>query len=241
MSTPPSWLPRAFVVPDVRLTRVFQHQPQRCASVSEYAQATGIDVLNLLELLGPALDAGTIALEPVGAETFIHTAPNGRPVPHGLPDPLPNLWETLRADRGPQAAYELWTLYRALQTAGWAVEARPTTIAATLGPIDKLPTLAVLMHGELVPVVIGPSTAALADPQGRLGELARAGAKAAAATLPSGALDDFVTAARAWFNRADHRGMKIVLLEAPRYAPVIVSAADAAVAPRAVESTDWEH
>lgn len=232
---------RALIVGDPRLTKLLSREPERCASLSEYAEATGIETGRVMELFGPALEDGTLGFEPVGPEIFIHTAPQGRPTPQGNPDVAPNLWERLRAHGNKQHAYQLWALMRALEDAGWRVEANTAHIMFQMSPVHPAPELGLIIGNRVVPLVISPGSADLASPNGRLYELAAAGAASCAVTCDSGALDEKVTAVRRFYMDVGQQvPMSVLILEAPRYNPVLLTQNDASVAPRSVTQATLE-
>lgn len=235
---------RALVVPDARLTRLLQREPELCASLDEYAQATGIDTDHVLGLLSPALDEGVIGLEVFGEGVFVHTAPLGRPGPPHLPEVAPNLWERLRGHGDVPVAYALWRLMRGLQLAGWRVEANPHRIAFGLGPLPFAPSLGVQIQQTMLPLLLHPNSESLANPQGPLTSYDKAGAPSVGVVCDSGALDATATAVRRWgLTNPSRSAMGVVVLEAPRYAPTLLTPSDASVRPRSVSQLmlDSEH
>ena len=226
---------RALIVGDPRLTRLLSRDPERCASLSEYAAATGIDTGRVMELFTTALDDGTLGFEPVGPEIFIHTAPRGRPSPVPTREVAPNLWERLRAHGDKHHAYHLWQLHRSLEESGWRVEANTATIMFPLRALAEVPALALTIGNRAVPLVVYPAAADVASPNGRLYDLAAAGAACAAIVCDSGALDEMVTAVRRFYMDAGTEvPMSVLILEGPRYNPVLLTQHDASVAPRSV-------
>lgn len=220
---------------DARLTRCMLGYPAECATVSEYARWTGMDTTEVLDRLGPWLDNGTLALETFGNELFVHTAPQGRPGPPHLAQVPANLWELLRS-RSPEAtAHGLWRLLRQLQRAGWLVETSPSRIMFGLASVADRPHMGLKIAANVVPLLILPSPDALAAPAGLLSEYERAGASMVGIVCENSALDETVTAVRRWVNsRNVTPGCNMLILEAPQYEPVFLSATDAAIAPRYV-------
>lgn len=228
-------LRRALVVSDPRLTKLMQREPERCASISEYAAVTGIETGQVVELLGPALDEGALGLEIVGEEIFVHTAPDGRPGAAHLPEVQPNLWERLREGNHPDFAYALWRLARGLERAGWRVEANPHRIMFGLSRIDPRPYLGIHVANHIVPLLVHPAAADLSRPDGLLNTYDHAGAATVGVVCDSGALDEMVTATRRWvLGRRGQTYMSVLVLEAPRFNPTLLQPGDAAVTPRAV-------
>lgn len=212
------------------------HQtPERCAAVSEYAEAIDSGFDDVLDLLAPHLGSGALAVEPAGGQMFLHTAPSGRPPPARLPGVPPNLWERLRRNAPPEAAFRRWQRVRALERAGWQVRVgrHPSELGCHTARFQ--PTMALSASEVLLPVVGDDPLAdtGLADPNGPLGELERAAAVGAVVLVDSGRLDGTVTAVRRW--RATHphaTRLLVVAMEEPGYAPVMLTSGDAAVAPK---------
>lgn len=209
----------------------------RYATLEEYARATGLGVDVVTDELGPALDAGAATLEVAHGEIFVLTAPGGRPVPARVPDIAPNLWEVLRYGRSVEQAWELWRLHRALERSGWEVLAVPSEVHASLRGVPSKPApLALRVGAVAVPVVVFPDDAMVADSSGMLGELDRAGAPAVAIVCAQSALDRVVTAVRKYALGARMVEMRcaVLVLEAPRFQPVLLQPGDTAVAPVSV-------
>lgn len=221
---------------DPRLNRILLHEAERCSSLNEYAAATGIDTADLVELLSAALDDGTIALELLGGTVFVLTAPLGRPLPPGACEVAPNLWELLRRRLPLERAEQMWRLIRALELAGWVVEIHQSRIMFGMGPVQHQPYIGIGVGQSVVPVLEFPSEEALTSPTGSLAEYDRAGAASVAVVCAEGALDTMTTAVRRWFLAHDRLRpkMSVLILEAPRFNPTLLSPADAAVAARAV-------
>jgi hypothetical protein len=207
------------------------------ATLEEYARASGADVDVVMEALSPALDAGSVALETAGGEVFLLTAPTGRPMPRGVPDLAPNLWELLRSGRNVEEAWSLWRLVRGMERSGWEVTARTTQIHQGLVGFPTHPVpLGVVIGGRCAPVVVGASPDQLADASGPLGEYERLGARAIAVVCAQSALDECVTAVRrfalGW--RMASAPLTVLILEAPRYQPVMLQATDSSIRPVSV-------
>lgn len=231
---------------DPRLNRVLLREPERCASVSEYAAASGIETTEVIELFGPYLDDETLALEIVGDEIFVLTAPNGRPMGPRCADVAPNLWERLRDNAPVELAYSLWKLVRGLERSGWRVENHPNRIMFGMAQVAERPYLGIDVGNTIVPLVIFPTADSVASPVGVLSEYNRAGAAAVGIVCDQGALDEMVTAARRWVlsHTVLRPTLSVLILEAPRFNPTLLSPGDAAVTPRAVthqvlQSLEW--
>lgn len=220
-------------VGDHRLNRALMRDAFRFATLNEYSSATGITVADLISRLSNALDLGIVGLETFGGEVFVLTAPAGRPIPAHLPEIAPNLWETLRVRYSLEEAWALWRVARSMSRAGWDVEADPQQVAGSLKHLMDPPAVGVHVRDAVVPVVVGPDPAAIGHSTGLLAEYERAGASVVCLACKNGTLDTLVTAVRRWAVslRVNPSKLTVVLLEAPRYQPVLLSVQDAAVAP----------
>lgn len=226
--------PRHLNLDDARLTSVLQREPERCATLSEYARATGIDAGRVMDLFGPALDCGAVSFEPVGPEIFVHTAPAGRPVQPGVPEVAANLWERLRVHGTKENAYQLWQLVRSLEDAGWEVESATARIMFSLSPVHPVPELGVVIANQVFPLMIRPAVEELGAPGRRFDQLSRAGARLVGVVVPSGTVEEAVTAVRRLWLAGFATSTTALILEGPRYNPVQIQAGDAAVASRSV-------
>lgn len=233
---------RALVVSEPRLTRLLQRDPEACAALDEYAQRTGIETERVLDLFSPALDAGILGLEVFGDGVFVHTAPLGRPGPRHLPEVAPNLWERLRGHGDAAVAYTLWRLMRGLEIAGWRVVANPHRIQFGLGPLPLVPVLGLQVQQAMVPLILQPDLEQLSHPQGPLTIYDQAGAPSVGVVCESGALDATATAIRRWgLTMGTTSSLAAVVLEAPRYAPTLITPGDASVRPRSVSQAMLDH
>lgn len=208
----------------------------RYATLSEYAQAAGLDVATLIDLLGEHLDTGLVTLEPAGDEVFVLTAPHGRPIPRTSPDVAPNLWELLRSHSDRHEAYRNWQLVRRLERAGWETVVASARIAAGLTDPTRLrlPLVGIWVGHAAMPVLDEPTPHELVS--GLLERYELAGAACVAVTTRSGHLDDAITAVRAWaLSRPTRPRLNVLVLEAPRFDPVLVTASDPAVPYKAVD------
>jgi hypothetical protein len=220
-------------VADARLQHLLLTDPQRCATLNEYASATGIDVDRLLDLFGPYLDDDTFRLETVGGEVFVLTAPLGRPQPLVQDQVPPNLWELFRRTGDEDHAYRLWRLTRELQSAGWTIEADTHRIPATSA--GEVALVGLKMHRHVVPVLVFPNEGDVAHPAGVLTRFERRQVPFVAVMCDRGDLDPMVTAVRRWFLERPQLGnLRVLVLESPRFQPVLLGGNDASVAPRAI-------
>lgn len=220
-------------VADARLNRTLLRDPERCATINEYADAAGMSADMVLSLLGPYLDDGTLALEFIGEEVFVHTAPLGRPAPTDRANVAPNLWEHLRSAASPELAFSLWVLLRQLQSVGWTVEHKRERVTAGMSKLLSTDVhLGVVVNGTMAPLLLFPSAAEIASTVGPLAEQYRAGARLVGITCTQGALEDMVTGSRSWYLAAAiEPGFATMVLESPAYQPVFVYPTDTAVAP----------
>lgn len=224
---------------DVRLTRLMQQDPTRCATVNEYAMSTGIDVGQVLTIFGQSVQDGHLEIETVGGEIFIHTAPQGRPTPPGVPQIPPNLWELLRRNADQNTAFALWRLYRGLEHGGWNIEADPTRIPV-IGGQGTL--LGIRFSGHAIaPLVVLPDPSDVGAYTGTLMRYERADIKVVGIVCRNNELDSMVTSVRRWMlDRPSASALSVIVLEAPRYQPVLVSPRDSGIAPRSVSQAELE-
>jgi hypothetical protein len=219
-------------VDDPRLNMLLVRQPDRCATLTEYAQACGMDTAQVVECLGRYLDSGEVGLDFFGDEVFVNTGPQGRPAPLGAVDVAPNLWEQLRSRVGVEAAYALWRMIRSLERAGWTVEHKVARIMFGLGFVDDAPYLGVTVGAIVVPVMVFPSSTQLSGERGLLDQYEQAGARAVAVICDERGLDEMVTAVRRWvLSKRAKPALNVLVLESPRYNPTLLSPNDAAVEP----------
>lgn len=231
---PPNQATPTLVFKDPRITTTMQRYNNRYATLSEYSRATGIELSKLVDLLEPALQTGSLKLETVGSEIFLHTAPNGRNV--GVPLAPPNLWETIRVYKTPQQAFDTWNLYRRLEQAGWAVEASRNKICFNLKSMQVPPTLAVVISNRLVPLIEFPTSDQIISRTGPLSALCEAGSNMVGVLTASGALDATITATHQFYKATSYTPA-VIVMEAPRFNPVPVTPSTASVAPRSVTKT----
>ena len=219
---------------DMRLTRAFQRDPHRYASINEYAAATGINVDGILGLLREPLERGALDVEAVGGEIFVHTAPSGRPGPRGAGQVPPNLWELLRRDHTEDEAFALWRITRDLQAGGWTVEADPRNIPSIT---TQTALLAVRFSNSVVPVLVLPTFDEVASQSGMLTRYEISGMGLCAVMCEHRQLDSMVTAVRRWMlGRPARAGLDVLVLEAPRYQPVLLTSDDGGLNPRSVSA-----
>lgn len=223
---------RTVVVDEPKLTRLMERTPHLCASVSEYATRTGIPLGRVLDLFSPALEQGWLALEPVGAEVFVNTAPQGRPSPPHTPEIAPNLWERLRVHGGKHVAHQLWLLHRSLEQAGWVVDPVLASIMFGLSPVTPAPQLGLRINHKTHPLLTQQAPSDLASVRGHVARVAEAGADVVAVIVDSGALDEAVTAVRKLYLSGAAQSTAVLLLEAPRYTPLLLSPDGASVVPQ---------
>jgi hypothetical protein len=219
---------------DARLARVMNGNASSCASVSEYARITGIPTLELVRIFTNERNKEHVELEAVAGELFVLTKGNNS---HGNRTVAANLWEQLRENHSEHDSAHLWSLIRALENAGWRTEAN-YSILARLGPATASCSLAVRSGDVLIPVVTDIDETAVSRPSGILTHLSLELVPMIAIMIPSGTLDSYITSVREWYFAFPQTGARVALLEAPTYAPVVVSGADASVAPRNVTIDD---
>lgn len=203
------------------------------ATVSELAEETGIEAGEVFDLLGRYINSDLIMLEYYGDHIFIHPRDlSTSGVGEGNYFP-PNLWGHLRRRLDEATAYKIWMLIRDMEKVGWSVEVRPGHSVRELGPVRKVPLFGVYVRNRVLPVLVFPDPEALGGPDGLLSTYERADADDLAIVCYEGALDETVTAIRAWLLQKNyHTSMgRFLILEEPRYDPVIVNLGDGSVTP----------
>lgn len=228
----------AFIVTDARLQQVFTRTPERCASVEEYARAAGMDVSETLALLTPLLEHGVLALDSVGGQLMVNTAPNGRPAPFELPQARANLWEQLRDRANLERAFGLWQLIRGLEAGGWNVTTDRERLEAHVRVPRHLLQMGVTVRhpripGEvIVPLVPYPPANEL---PGLCETFHADGATGLAVTCQNRALDAAVTGCRSWFLANPGTSLTVFVLEAPAFGATVVRPDDNSVTPVVVQ------
>ena len=223
---------KRFYVADARLNRIMHQFPERYATVDEYASASGLDIAEVMMLLEPFFEDGSLFLELVNGETFVLTAPNGRPVSdEGVCDVPANLWERLRLVATPSESFHGWSLMRGMERSGWAV--RPSLpeesrIGSYLSPLQAR------VGGRLIPVLIYSDYASIGSPIGVLADAARLGHRSVILCCELGELDSLSTEVRRFLLEGRGGRIYVLILEAPSYNPVLFSANDNAVLPKSV-------
>ena len=225
MSTPPR---RTIMLSHPRLHTIVNTQPDLCATITEYAQQSGLPSERVLAVFEEPLNAAIFTVEAVGSEIFINT--NG---PNNHSSTPPNLWSTLRVDTPPETAYLLWRQIRGLQRAGWTVITNPTHINAAIRPLAPPIKIAVNVNNTTAPVLLHPDPQTVTNPTGPAAAVADAGATIAAIIIESGTLDGYVTALKQLGRQRPAITTTYLLCEAPRYNPVTVTVTGHSVAPRA--------
>lgn len=214
-------------VSDARLNHILIRRPGRCASLSEYAQVCGMSASEVASQLDGYLDAGDLALEFYGEEVFLHTAPQGRPAPRGVKSIEANLWEHLRQRGDVDTAFRLWQMLRSLERAGWEVEYRSEELAGTPGSGHREPAaLGLIVRGRTIGVILDP-----AEFINSVGEsYEQAGESVVALVCAEGTLASTASQVRRWMlSRRYSPMLRVLVLEAPRYNPTLLSAGDSAI------------
>lgn len=242
---------RLLVTADPTVTAHLRRTDASLAAVSEYVQATGTSMGRLMALLDPFISDGTLALEPVGDDLFLHTAQWGRPAPAHCADVPPNLWERLRERHDPDGAAALWQLARRLRWAGWTVETNRARIAYANSPhvdvVLGIHTAVTGTYGALPILTPNPTRPAdgvlfdrtsahlLAEPTGPLTTATAVGVGKVVVCAEGDTLDVVVTQVRRWLlSRPAGPALSVYVLDSPRFDPVLLEVADGTVTPTAV-------
>lgn len=233
----------AFMLRDAGLTFTLLRRGENLASIQEYASKSGLRPDEVLECLETHLISGALVVEISGSESFLHTAPQGRPAPLWLPEVPANMWERLRKSNSVEKAHAIWALLKDLNAVGWRTEFDSTKIKSGLGYLPDPPQMGILIgkpeNERLLPLIAFPSTSQLNAPGGILAMYEAAGAGAISITCDTGQLDSTASAVRLWMLARPIRPvLKVYILEAPRYDPVLLSPSDSSIQPRATSIQD---
>lgn len=236
---PPASPSPPLVLDDERLTQLLTLWPDAAASVSELSAKSGVPVDDVLTQLREPVQRGSLSFEHCGGELFVHTAPNGRPAPDRSPQAPEGLWERLRRHCSVEGAYAHWRLLRRMERAGWHVETREPLVTFGLSHLRTPPVMGVYVgDSAVVPVAAYPMASDLSDDGGLLTTYQDAGAASLGVVCDNGALDEMVTATRRWhLSRRLPASLNVLLLEAPRFDPVLLQPTDSSVEPVAVHRT----
>lgn len=226
---------KKFYVPEARLNRAMNQFPERYATISEYATASGLDVAVVMSLLEPFFEDGSLYLELVKGETFLLTAPSGRPGRENLSEVPANLWERLRSIANPGEAYDSWKLMRGMERGGWSVRSTDTKGNRLRGEI-----LQARVGSNIFPVVPYSERSSLVSPIGILAEAARMGHRAIIVTCELGELDEVSTEIRRYLLEGRGRRIYVLVLEEPSYNPILFSINDSAVLPKSISRSALE-
>lgn len=211
-----------------QLAHTIRTQSDQLATLGEYAGASQMSIDEVVVEMSALLDGGLAAIEAAEGELFLLTCPRGRT--GALAEPPANLWEQLRHGRSVAQAAREWRLLRALERAGWRVMVDPARWIPHLLGAPVAIDLGVVAAGRLAPLLEQESAAELARGDGPLAVVDRAGVDVVAVSCPQHKLDEYVTAARRFLlSLVVPTPMVVLVLEAPRFQPVIVHAGDRAV------------
>ncbi len=218
------------------LMDLLEHNPMRCATISEYAVESGLGVPQVLTAFSRFLEEGSLVLEPVGDEIFVQTRPQTQGYANVIVREFPpNLWAEIASRRSQANAYGIWMLIRDMERAGWNIEARPAFARYGLGPTTKPPVFGIFVQNAIIPVSVYPDREALLEEKGVLASFEAAGATSIAVVCSEGALDETVTTVREWMLAKTYQvEMSVLVLEEPRYEPILVRSDDGSVTPHAV-------
>jgi len=228
---------KKFYVPEARLNRALNQFPERFASISEYANASGLDVSEVMRLLEPFFEDGSLYLELIKGETFLLTAPNGRPAREELSDVPANLWERLRIIGNPSESFYSWKLMRGMERGGWSVRASGSD-ECKIG--EMLAMLQARVGSNIFPVVAYSERSSLVSPIGLLAEAARAGHRAIIIACDLGELDEVSTEIRRYLLEGRGKRIYVLVLEAPSFNPILFSINDSAVLPKSISRSALE-
>ena len=205
----------------------------RYATVAELGELAGMSVDDVIVELGEMFDSRQIALEAADGDVFLLTAPTGR-----TPDTLisPSLWELLRTGRSVSQAAKHYRATRQLERSGWKVIPDPSREDQRVARVLPVAVIGLNVQGFICPVALDPDLTLLVNNDGLLASYDRAGIEVVAVTCPLSKLDEYVSAVRRWhLSRIVPSRIAVLILEAPRYQPVPVSATDTSITPISID------
>ena len=205
----------------------------RYATVAELGELAGMSVDDVIVELGEMFDSRQIALEAADGDVFLLTAPTGR-----TPDTLisPSLWELLRTGRSVSQAAKHYRATRQLERSGWKVIPDPSREDQRVARVLPVAVIGLNVQGFVCPVALDPDLPLLVNNDGLLASYDRAGIEVVAVTCPLSKLDEYVSAVRRWhLSRIVPSRIAVLILEAPRYQPVPVSATDTSITPISID------
>ena len=205
----------------------------RYATVAELGELAGMSVDDVIVELGEMFDSRQIALEAADGDVFLLTAPTGR-----TPDTLisPSLWELLRTGRSVSQAAKHYRATRQLERSGWKVIPDPSRDDQRVARVLPVAVIGLNVQGFVCPVALDPDLPLLVNNDGLLASYDRAGIEVVAVTCPLSKLDEYVSAVRRWhLSRIVPSRIAVLILEAPRYQPVPVSATDTSITPISID------
>lgn len=226
-------------VDNPHLQRIFVTGKPLCATIEEFASHTDISPANVLELVSDFKNAASIKIETtLSGDSFLLTAPFGRPIAPPSPDVAVNLWELFRRPKTPTEASveisaKIWRLYRAMEKRGWVVDPLRISGLSTTVPAEFHPRFGLYWNSFLIPVLADTPPSYIADPNGVLSSLVQRGIGIAAITCAEGKLDDLTTATRHWLLKSG-ASANFILAEAPLFTPLLLSHMDGSLTPQSI-------
>jgi hypothetical protein len=215
------------------LTHALTYGKARYATVAELGELAGMSVDDVITELGDMFDARQIALEAADGDVFLLTAPTGRTPETTI---SPSLWELLRTGRSVSQAAKHYRATRQLERSGWKVIPDPSAQDQRVARVLPVAVIGLNVQGFVCPVALDPDLPLLVYNDGLLASYDRAGIEVVAVTCPLSKLDEYVTAVRRWhLSRITPSRIAVLVLEAPRYQPVPVSATDTSVTPISID------
>ena len=212
---------------NARLAITFFKKNSTSATLNDYARNTNLEIPELLKHLEHFLQEGDISIEAFGGELYLNTYPR-RNIEGSVRVFPANLWELLRKNVPVSEAHELYQLYKSLLFSGWVVKIRER--------VNLEPTVLSIILGELtIPLLENTSTQKIRNQDNLLSKFELNNIHTAAIITKEGELGSYSTSLRSWYLGRNKRSeLDIILLEAPRYSPVIVTPDDSAVSPLSI-------
>jgi hypothetical protein len=213
---------------DARLQQIFVLENYKFATLFEYSKATGIPSDKLFSLIQPYLESQDMDIDALGGELFLNTNPEiNNYSTFQIP---PNLWELLRKKAPIENAFNLWSLIRDLESAGWVIDADPLKAPIDINGVKVL--ISLKLRTTNFPILILPLMSELGNPAGPLTKYLNTNNKLIAIVVKNDQVEQASTMVRKWILSRPHRAdVTILILPEPRYQPIIISSKDLSLSP----------
>jgi hypothetical protein len=214
-------------VNDIRLQRLL-FRGADLASLSEYAEKSDMGISEVIANLEPFLDGRTLEIEAYGSDLFLHTAPSGRPQPHGIAIIPSNLWEILRQVGDTQYAAMLFSIIRGLQFAGWRCKTH------SLDANNPATFLELNVNNVWSPLFVYPKISRISVKNGILDKISERKILYVTLIVHQKEAQQYIAEVKRWFVN-NNNDLTVVILQEPSYQPLVVTGNDTAVKPKTIK------